>query len=105
LRTVCQVTLFVAVVVFLIWNSASAQSSCEFTIFGLSCYYTANEYCDANSVCLILSQTTSRGQVFDEYYYIWPARLGYTECYAYPYYTGPWIPITSFAACNPQTLY
>jgi hypothetical protein len=38
-------------------------------------------------------------------YYIWPARLGYTQCYAYPYYTGPWIPITSFAACNPQTLY
>jgi hypothetical protein len=108
MRTGCQVVILVTVVIVvsIIGTPVSAQpSSCEFTTFGLSCYYTANEYCDANSVCLILRRTTSQGQYYDEYYYIWPARAGYTECYAYPYYTGPWIFITSFAACNPQTLY
>jgi hypothetical protein len=105
MRIGCRVIIFVSVLVSIMGTPVSAQPSCEFTTFGLSCYYTANEYCDANSVCLILGQTTSQGQVSDEYYYIWPARTGYTECYAYPYYTGPWIYITSFAACNPQTLY
>jgi hypothetical protein len=108
MRTGCQVVIFVTVVIVvsIARTPANAQSSCEFSAgTGQSCYYTANEYCDANYVCLILRRIFSLGQVYDEYYYIWPARIGYTQCYAYPYYTGPWIPITSFAACNPQTLY
>jgi hypothetical protein len=106
MRTICQVTLAVVVLVSTNVTVATAQSSCEFSpSTGQACYYTANEYCNADSVCLILRKVFSLGQVFDEYYYIWPARLGYTQCYFYPYYTGPWLLTTSVAACNPQTLY
>jgi hypothetical protein len=109
MRTGCQVVILVTVVIVvsIIWTPSIAQvSSCEFSpTTGQSCYYTLNAYCDANYGCWTLRATWFQGQYYEEWYYIYPARVGYSQCYAYGYNTGQWTIVTSVAVCNPQTLY
>jgi len=106
MRTTGRVVMFLAVCLLMgiLWTPAAAQTHCEFTALGLSCYFTINDYCDANYGCLSLIRSFYQGSYIDEYVYIWPARLGYSTCY-HVNQTGQPIFKDSYAACNPLTLW
>jgi len=108
MRTVCQVVIFVAVVVLasILWTPpTNAQvNTCEFTPFGLECYYTYNGWCDANG-CWTIHNVSFKGKTSEEWLYIWAARQGYSVCW-HLHYSNPGLGWTRTygVACNPQTL-
>jgi hypothetical protein len=106
MRTACRVVMLLAVclLVVILWTPTAAEANCEFTTFGLECYYTINAWCDATYSCWALKQTLKQGIPYDEYVNIWPARLNYNWCYVYYQNTGQTQLVNSVAACNPTTL-
>jgi hypothetical protein len=107
MRTTGRVVMLFAVgllVVILRTPAAAQPNYCEYTALGLSCYYTINDWCNTNNVCLALVEHTNQGSTVREYIGIWPARVGATQCYHYNQ-TGVPILKNSYGACNPYTVY